>query len=258
MSRLIHRISGPVEGPVAVYLPGVHGDWTPLETARPTLTQHVRLVEVEYPKEAGWNLPRYAQSVRHLLDSLNVEKPHIVGESFGSLVAWEYALQETGGIQSLILVGGFTSTPGVFKTLVAKTGLSLVPTRLFEKVVDVYSESRGRRKAGVKHGEVLAPYSAVRTPEGRKATIGRFGLVQHADYTRDLHRVTFPVRYIGGEKDRVVPVAREISVLREALPETSGFESRVISGGPHMIVSSHPEETASTIGGWVSQLSKKE
>ena len=258
MSQLIRQVSGPIEAPLAIYLPGIHGDWTPLETAREALSERVRLVEVEYPKEPGWDLKHYADSVQELLASLKADKAHIIAESFGSLVAWEFALREADRIQSLILVGGFTSTPGVFKTLVAKTGLAVVPTQFFERAVDLYSQSRGRRKTVIHDGASGVPYSSLRTPPGHQAVIKRLAHVQEADYTSELHKMQFPVRYIGGERDRIIPVKREIALLDEALPELSSFESRLIPGADHMVVSSHPEETASRICDWIYDISAED
>lgn len=255
MSSLIHRISGCIEAPLAIYLPGIHGDWTPLETARDALSSRVRLVEIEYPKEPGWDMQRYAHSVRELIDSLKADRAHIVAESFGSLVAWEFALHAPDRIRSLILVGGFTSTPGMFKTTVAKAGLSMVPTILFEKVVDIYSRSRGRKKTDGHGGGSIIPYSSVRTAQGHRATISRLAHVQAADYRSELHKMHFPVRYIGGARDRVIPVAREIDRLTAALPQMSAFESRLIPGAPHMIVASHPDETTASICDWIGDSS---
>jgi pimeloyl-ACP methyl ester carboxylesterase len=255
MSKLIFQVSGPINSPLVIYLPGIHGDWTPLEAARDALTDHVRLVEVEYPKEPDWDMARYAHSVKELLDAFGVEKAHFVAESFGSLVAWEFALQEMHRVQSLILVGGFTSTPGALKTLAAKAGLNLVPTGLFETAVEWYSRSKGRRKTLFHEHEGVQPYSSLQTPKGLKGLVNRLAHVHKANYIPQLDTMQFPVRYIGGDRDPIIPVAGEISILHKSLPQESAFESHLIPGAGHMIIASHPDETTSAICDWIREIS---
>ena len=55
-SDFVHQISGDADRPPVVDLPGVHGDWMPLERSRPMLSQRVRLIEVAYPRMATWTL----------------------------------------------------------------------------------------------------------------------------------------------------------------------------------------------------------
>lgn len=254
-NRLIFRESGNASNPPLIYLPGVHGDWTPQAVASPMLSANFRLVELTYPKQPAWNVGHYVAALQELMDELDIASAHIVAESFGSIIGWQFGLELAERVHSLILVGGFCQPPGNLRMSIGTLGLSALPTGLFEAGVDLYvslRENQGRLEHPLSEDSPPA-YSSVRSEEGKRATVRRLELIQESDYRDNLHAISFPVRYIGGERDVIVPVRREIQTLMDSLPAEADFKSRVIPGGPHMIVSSHPEETAGQIIEWAEE-----
>ena len=257
--ELVYRIRGGEGAVPVVYLPGVHGDWTPQAAASVILAGAFRLVEISYPREPLWRLEDYASALVSLLDRLEIESTHVVAESFGSLVGWEFGLEHGSRVRSMVIVGGFCQPPGPRKVLLAKWGLSVLPTGLFEQGVDAYVAIR-KHQGKLEHPEmeVDLPYATVRTDLGRIATVSRFEIMCTSDYRHQLHEVLFPVRYIGGDSDLIVPVKREIRTLSELLSEEAGFQSRLIANAPHMIISSHPVETAGQIADWIMEVDGRE
>lgn len=257
--ELVYRIRGGEGAVPVVYLPGVHGDWTPQAAASVILAGAFRLVEISYPREPLWRLEDYASALVSLLDRLEIESAHVVAESFGSLVGWEFGLEHGSRVRSMVIVGGFCQPPGPRKVLLAKWGLSVLPTGLFEQGVDAYVAIR-KHQGKLEHPEmeVDLPYATVRTDLGRIATVSRFEIMCTSDYRHQLHEVLFPVRYIGGDSDLIVPVKREIRTLSELLSEEAGFQSRLIANAPHMIISSHPVETAGQIADWIMEVDGRE
>ncbi len=258
-AELVYRIRGAEGAVPVVYLPGVHGDWTPQAAASQILAGAFRLVEISYPKEPLWRMRDYASAVVSLLDRLEIESAHVVAESFGSLVGWEFGLEHQSRVRSMVIVGGFCQPPGPRKVLLAKWGLSVLPTGLFERGVNAYVAIR-KHQGKLEHPEmeVDLPYAAVRSDLGRIATVSRFELICTSDYRHQLHEVSFPVRYIGGDSDLIVPVKREIRTLGELLSGQVGFQSRLIADAPHMIISSHPVETAGQIADWIVEVEKRD
>ena len=253
--ELIYRVSGEESGTPVIYLPGVHGDWTPQAAAGPILAQNFRLVEVTYPKKPEWSIADYMNALVSLLDRLEIRSAHVIAESFGSLVGWELGLERPSRVRSLMIVGGFCQPPGPPKVLLAKWGLSLLPTEVFERGVNAYASFRTLQGKLVRlETEEELPYAAVRSDVGLSATIRRFELLGRTDFRHQLHDLRVPVRYIGGEKDLIVPVKREIETLNEILAEETGFESHLIPGAPHMIIASHPEETVGRLVRWIQGL----
>ena len=129
---LIYQASGAWRHPPTVYLPGVHGDWTPLEQARPLLNRKLRLVETAYPRVANWTLEHFARSLEELMNQLGVQSAHLIAESFGSLVGWQFGLNFPERVRSLVLVGGFARPPRFGVAGVASRALRLMPTRRWE------------------------------------------------------------------------------------------------------------------------------
>ncbi|MCH8203536.1 MAG: alpha/beta hydrolase [Candidatus Hydrogenedentes bacterium] len=253
--ELIYQVSGEECATPVIYLPGVHGDWTPQAAARTILAEKFRLIEITYPKKPQWRIEDYMNALLSLLDRLEIRSAHVIAESFGSLVGWEFGLEHPARVRSMMIVGGFCQPPGPAKVLFAKWGLSILPTEVFERGVDAYVSIRKHQGKLVRpEMEVDLPYAAVRTDLGLSATIRRFELIGRTDFRHQLHDFRVPVRYIGGELDLIVPVKREIETLDEILAEETGFESRLIPGAPHMIISSHAEETAGQLVEWIEAL----
>ena len=253
--RLVYQRSGPDNGIPLIWLPGVHGCWTPLEKARSEfISAGIALVEVAYPLFDDWSLEHYATALENLLDALELDAVHLVGESFGSLVSWQFGLDRPSRVRSHLLVGGFCQAPRLRIAATAGLGLSLVWSPAFDTVVDAYVAWKGTRNETAEKPIGVKPYPAVRGARGQRATANRMRLIQTSDFRRNLPDIRFPVRYVGGENDRVVPVKREVCTLERELPDACGFDSALLPHAPHMISFSHPRETASRIVRWVGDI----
>lgn len=255
LQGLIHETSGPDEGPPAIYLPGSHGDPSMLAPARQHLNRELRLHEVTYPRAAEWRLPRYASALEDLMDVLELESAHLIGESFGSMVGLEFGLAHPGRVRSLTMVGGFCHPVAQRRSSVARRALSHVPGPLLERGLELYTAFRGSRGAVERDLSWAAiPHVASQSHRTRRAVAGRLAEVGRADYRSVLHRVRFEVRYLGGGADTAVAVRREISLLRNRLPEPARFRSHVIAGAPHAVLSTHPRPSAERIVGWIARI----
>lgn len=252
---LLFQQSDRVNGVHVVYLPGVHGCWTPLDKAGGAIARHYDLTEIAYPLMDDWTLEHYADALLHLMDDLDIDSAHIIGESFGSLVGWQFGLNHPSRIRSHILVGGLVRAPALFRAATARIGLSTIPAPAFARIVDNYVSFKQISNPSMAAVGVKA-YPAVRDDRGMRATANRMRLIQKCDFRSQLAVIDFPVRYIGGSRDWVVPVKREILSLREALPSRRTFQSHVIPGAPHSILASHPELTVKYIIQWLDEIER--
>lgn len=254
--RFVFQCSGAEGGTPVVYLPGVHGCWTPLDKARPLFAEAVRLIEVAYPLYDQWTLEHYAEALAALLDELDLDSVHVVGESFGSLVGWQFGLMYPAHARSHILVGGFCRAPGMYVAATASLGLSILPSAAFDMIVDTYVSYKNRRgEPRVVPG--VKSYPAVRGSRGQRATANRMRLIQKTDFRHRLEEINFPVRYIGGGNDRVIPVAREVAILEHLLPESASFQSHLIPKASHAIIASSPSTTVDYITRWILEIENK-
>ena len=253
---LVHQATGDPRAPPILYLPGVHGDWTPQVRARSMLSRDFHFLETAYPRIENWSIDDYGHALKELLDGLGIESAHIVGESFGSLVAWQFGIVNPGRVRSFTLVGGFSRPPRFRVAAAAAAALKSLPTNLLESAIDVYvagKSAAGERRETFKSGA----YPATRTPRGRRATATRMTIIQESDFRDQLKEIDFPVRYLGGARDIVVPVRREIATLLARLPPHCDFQSVLVAGAPHAIIVSHPQQTVEHISRWVRETEMK-
>jgi pimeloyl-ACP methyl ester carboxylesterase len=250
---LVHQAEGDPQAPAIIYLPGVHGDWTPQVRARPILSRDFHFVETAYPRTHHWSIDDYARALKELLDDLGIDSAHIVGESFGSLVAWKFGIANPERFRSFTLVGGFSRPPRFRVAAAAAVALKSLPTNLLEAAIDLYVAAKS---AAGEHRETFqsGAYPAARTVRGRRATANRMTIIQESEFQNHLQEIRFPVRYVGGARDIVVPVRREIATLGASLPPHCDFQSALVAGAPHALIASHPEQTVQHILRWVREL----
>lgn len=252
-TALVHQATGDPDSPPILYLPGVHGDWTPQTRTRNIVSNDFHFVETAYPRVASWSIDDYAQALNDLLNQLGIESAHIVGESFGSLVGWQFGISEPKRVRSFTLVGGFSQPPRFRVAGAAAMALKTLPTTVLESAIDFYV---ARKSAMGQHRETFdsGAYPATRSDQGRQATARRMAIIQASEFRDRLGEIAFPVRYLAGAHDIVVPVRREIATLLSNLPPAADFQSELIPKGQHSIVSSHPAETAENIMRWVREI----
>ena len=250
---LVYQVSGSNEGTPVVYLPGVHGCWTPLDQARPLLAEHVRLIEIAYPPIDSWTLVDHAVALFELLDSLGIGSAHLLGESFGSLVGWQSGELNPERVRSHLLLGGLTRAPQGHRAAVARFGLLAMPALVFNLGVDAYVTYKNAKGETRSQTHVKA-YPAVRDIPGQRATANRMQLIQKSDFRKSFKSVEYPVRYLGGESDSVVSVKREIYTLEKKLNAHAHFQSQLIASAPHAIIASHPQQTVNYLTAWIAEL----
>lgn len=257
VSGFVHQTGGKKTGPPLVYLPGVHGDWTAQGRARPILSRDFHLIETAYPRIETWSIDDFAAALKDLLDSLGIESTHLVGESFGSLVAWKFGIAHPERVRSFTLVGGFARPPRLGVAAAAASALRVIPTSMLESAIDLYVA--GKSALGQQRDSFadLGAYPAARTERGQRAVANRMRIIQKTDFRDQLEMVRFPVRYVGGARDIVVPVRREIATLDTHLPPHCDFQSELVAGAPHTLIASHPEETAEYISRWARDADAK-
>ena len=83
------RVHGDASLPTLVYLPGLQGDWTLVSSFRAAIAGRLRFVEFTYPRTTTWSLDDYARWIEEALLANGIERGWVLGESFGSLPAWQ-------------------------------------------------------------------------------------------------------------------------------------------------------------------------
>ena len=254
-TEMLVQVSGPIGAPAVVYVPGIHGDWTPLWRIRNVLRRHCRLIEIAYPRTAErWSLDEYTTRLTALIDRLDLSTVHLLAESFGSLVGWTFASRHPERVKSLMVAGGFCSSPGRVKVAAADLALRLFPARLLDKMVDLYLAyliKRGFPASAFHRQSEFFP--ATRTRPGWRSTHNRLKIIRRTDVRSRLGELSIPVLYFGGACDWIVPVRREIATLKHHLRPECAFRSIIFPNAPHPIIPARYPQVAQLIFDWVGQ-----
>src|SRR5207245_268819 len=63
------------------------------------------------PAPDWWTIPLYVEEVGVVREALGLDRVHLLGQSWGGMLAQEYALTQPAGLASLILASTLASAP---------------------------------------------------------------------------------------------------------------------------------------------------
>lgn len=213
------------------------------------------------PKE--WNLAQWADDLRGLCDTLGIERPIIIGTSFGGFVSLAYATRHPGHAAGLVLI-----------STAAKVD--------FQEVFQAFE-----RLGGSEIGKIARDYWENPTEEGRSLYRDRcvplYQRCQSAssdwlsrilwrnetalhfngpnaeqgqmDFRDDLHRITCPVLLMVGDQDPITPPAFSDAIAAR-IPETQLTYQRFADCG-HGVVADKPEEAMQEIRAFVERIARE-
>jgi pimeloyl-ACP methyl ester carboxylesterase len=115
--RIAYRRAG--SGPVLVMLHGAPTDSRTWRWMLPDLARDHTVIAWDAPGfgessdiDDGWRAPQFADALAAFLAALGLERPHIVGHSFGTMVALSLFRHHPEVPASLVLVGGYAGWAG--------------------------------------------------------------------------------------------------------------------------------------------------
>lgn len=177
---------------------------------------------------------RYARAALDLLRGLGHSRAHVVGVSWGGVIATRLALRYPGMVRSLTLVD---SSRGSGRTATGRSGMLRRVEELAEQGADAFARSRGPN--------LLAPDAPVAVVDRVVATMARVRLTGYqgaaemmaaTDHSAELGRITVPTLVLVGEHDRVTGVP-ESEALAEGIPSA---RFAIVPGGGHAVHQENP------------------
>lgn len=253
---------GPVmkERPTVVL---VHGgpssDHAVFKPAMSSLAEHAQVVYYDHRGHgrsdigvAGdWNLTQWAADLAGLLDALEIDKPYVVGASFGGFVAQAFATRYPDRLSKLALVSTAARTDA---ELSAQMFASLGGTRAGDVARKWLSQSEGADQEEflrvclpfytVEDFEFEALGRSIERPFLRDHFFRAGGEWHTFRFTEDLARIDVPTLVLHGALDPILPVplAEEMySAIRPGLARL-----RIVEGAGHGWTDRHDE--------WLSEL----
>ncbi|TNE86845.1 MAG: alpha/beta fold hydrolase [Deltaproteobacteria bacterium] len=190
--------------------------------------------------ETGYRLEDLVAELLGVLDAEGVERAHLVGNSFGGLLAVAFALAHPERVASLFLVDALLPTAGWGERMVGTLGLTgdardATIGRLFENWLGRHSERKRNKLA--KQASALV--------EGTTLLADLRGSASFAPDA--LEALTMPIRAIYGAESDVLPDGR---LLAEHAADVS---LTVLDGCSHSVMWEATEAVVSGITGWLAR-----
>jgi pimeloyl-ACP methyl ester carboxylesterase len=207
------------------------------------------------PQGSAWGAAAQADLLLRAFEALRIERPVVVGHSWGTNAALALALADPTAIRGLVLLSGYYNpTVRADALLVAPAAAPVVGDVLRYTVSPLFGAAtlpllvKGmfaplpvpeRFRRGFSHGMALRPWQI--RAEAQDGVTMAPGVAAMRDRYPELR---MPVAIMVGSEDRVVDVGRHSIRLHEQIPHS---ELRVVPGVGHMVHHAVPDEVAQMI-----------
>ncbi|HEX8556267.1 MAG TPA: alpha/beta hydrolase, partial [Sphingomonas sp.] len=203
----------------------------------------------ERPRGTVWTPERQAALLVAACKQLGVERPVVLGHSWGSLVAVAWALDHPDSLSRLVLASGYyfgTPRPDMIPTAIG--GMPVIGDLFAQTIAPIQTRLTG--PAGNRMIFSPAdptqrflddmPFELMLRPKHLRATAADSGQmpIAAARLAKRYAALTLPVTILWGEGDKLVGQSGQSARLLRELPQANGME---IPGGGHMIHHVRPD-----------------
>ncbi|WP_414551685.1 alpha/beta fold hydrolase [Anabaena sp. CCY 0017] len=197
------------------------------------LAQHHRVYAVDMvgsglsdKPSASYSLTYQAEFIKNFMDTLNIERATLAGNSMGGAAAIQFTLMFPQQVEKLILIGSF----GLGKEIILRLRLATLPFALhfFRPnpqmigsilTVDVYDSTLIPQEWNkIRYPIMMIPHRDKALAQLARTNLNLFG-VRRAIFSaivKQLATITAPALIIWGKQDRILPVSHAY-VAAEAL-----------------------------------------
>ena len=261
------RIHGDASQSTLIYFPGLHGDWTLVSSFRAAVTNQLRFVEFTYPRTAEWSLDDYVAGIESALLTNGITHGWLLGESFGSQVAWALLARESGRAgagpkpasagftaDGVVLAGGFVRHPLPWGARFLGSATAHTPSWCLKAGLFVYAQyARFRhRRAPETLGSIREFVHRRQDPRDRLAIRHRLTLIAQHDPRPVARQTQIPVFALAGLVDPLVPNPSVRRWLKKNCPGYRG--GRTIFRADHNVLGTAPKLASDQIGRWMQSV----
>ncbi|HEY5055438.1 MAG TPA: alpha/beta fold hydrolase [Acidobacteriaceae bacterium] len=222
--------------PRLVLLPGMDGTGWLLENFAAALPASLRPLIVRYPVDGCCSYPQVAEFLRTA--RINSEPYVLLGESYSSVAAIQWAAANPANLKGLVICVGF-ATPPVHRPLRA---ISSLLTHLLPIMPRPRWLVRGLTIGPNTPAVVLRQLEKVRANVPASTFAARMRAILHCDARADLARIRVPIVFLHATHDRLVGSDK----LKEMLAIQPSADAEIFPG-PHLLLELHSKQAAERI-----------
>ncbi len=205
-----------VSKPLALLIPGLDGTGRLFYRQIDPLADAYRVRPYEFGAGADFTL---SDLTRELGQATVGEPEHsilVVGESFGGLIAIDYAVNYPERVHQLVLVNAFPYYHRRLRIRLARVLARLLKHRAARRIKDLIVD-RTLRREGIPAQDRERYKDIIRLID-RAAYLRRLQLVQELDLRPRLREITVPCILLAGGRDKIVPSVREARFMASRIP----------------------------------------
>ncbi len=216
---------GSASGVPIIFLHGVTDSWRSFEPVFAHLPATVRAIAISQRGHgessrpaAGYTYSDMSEDLRAFMDALQIPSAVIVGHSMGGSVAQRFAVDHSGRVSALVLMGAFS-------TIYRNEGMEEFWRSSLSKLADPIDPAFAREFQQSTLGRPIAPEWLETTVQESLKVPARVwqaafrGFLDTPDFTADLEKLTAPALIVWGDRDTYATAADQArlrSVLRNA------------------------------------------
>jgi proline iminopeptidase len=217
-----------------------------------------------------WRMDRFVQEVDSVRKALGLERVHILGHSFGTLILADYLQKNPKGVRSVIFASPVLDMQGYMQDVANL--LKQFPDSMQKVIRD--AEKNGTTSSPAYQSAVMEfyqrhlarqlPWSADIDSTLSQLNPGPYmymqgpseftirGTLTAYNSTASLQKVRWPVLYIGGQYDEVVP-----SRVKKYQELTPGSDMEIIANAAHFTMQDQPEAFVKTVRDWLRHVERE-
>lgn len=253
-----YRITG--QGPAVLLIHGIGSSLHTWSAYHKYLSKDFTVVSLDIPgfgltgapPKTKFTFDLYTQVFKKLLDFLKIETAHIVGNSLGGILTWQFALRATKKVNKIVLMDavGFNTKFSDLSDIGFMLAAHPASKKLTYKVLP-----RSLVKSGLKNA-VYNPaiitkrkvdlYADLLLRKGNRENFShiiRNLIVTNKDFTSIIRSISQPTLIMWGEEDNLIPVNDAYS-FKQAIPHA---ELIIYPKIGHLPMEENPEQSANDI-----------
>lgn len=248
------------KGEPLVLVPGLAGSWRLLLPLAHCLARRFQVITYglrgDGPPSLGYSGPRcgvwdmggHAADLASLIEQLGLERPTVVGVSFGGAIALQMAVEHPRRLGTLVVQGADSRFPVSIGSSIARRVLERFPLPSDNSFLNQFFNLLHGAKP---EPGPLVDFVVERIWETDQSVIAqRLAQLEKFDIADELWRIDVPTLVLAGSKDAIVPASRQTRLAR-SIP---GARVETLEGAGHIGFLTHRHDFARRVVRYLTKV----